>query len=1104
MGRLFSIALACAFVWGVTGAVQAQGFIDLSDIVAGGDGKGTGGGPDGNREFWGIDWDNGNFLGQKEIVIGSFTETDGVNPSPVAGSDLIDAVFYINQQDIEVNSEGVGIVFQEGDVFGSGHGYLMSNFGVDFPNTNRTVGGITTWESVIGLHAAAGVTFDLNEIRAAHGADAVHTLSTFAGEMGCDCGGNPVSLFVIYSNKNGIVDDPFSPGSFFRIEVEANQGERYLGPIPAAAEFLTLAAGATDGDFCCDGAGFAEPRIFPDMDINACAEFSVVPAVLNMFQPESRKFSATCIDTLGFPEDVSDSAGTTYSSADTAIATVSSTGVVVSIASGATEITVSNGGSSIVVPVNVVGEFLNVSDLVAGGDGTGLGGGPQGDSDVWAIEPDTGEFLFQEEVDEFFGEGNNFGQVGTVDGENPSPVEGSDFVDVTLYMDVTPLEINSEGVLFDWPENDLYPIGAGPVQSNTTHDYRQGDPVIEIGGTRDWASCIGLHSSMGVTFDLEELRGEHGADKIHTFSTVFGQLTNCDCGPTHPASGFVIYSDKDGIVPDPAIAGADYFRVEAITAEGGRYLGRIPEEAEFLTLATGSANADFCCDWAGFAEPRILAESEVDDDCQELTAGDLLLLQGEQARIDVQCTDARGFKRNVSAAGAGSTYSVVPEGIVTVDADGLVSVVAVGEADVTVSRMGASVVSKVIVPASPCDSISVDPASLVLRPGDVTQLSVPCIDLLGNERDGTTGLGTVYVSDSPIVTVNQSGLVTGVSLGSANITVTNGDAVATVSATVANFVDLGDVVAGGDGFGDGSGLIGDSELVGLDIDTGEFVLQKAGGATSDADGINPSPVAESDQVDVVFFIDESVTPINSAGVEYTFPENDVFATSFDIILSNVTHDGTLTVGPRDDWGSAVGIHAAAGITFDLDVVRGQIGEKLNFSTFAGMYTCDCDPMTLYVIFSNDSEVLDELTFKEQVNARQGSQFEAAIPPEATFLTLAAGVADGSFCCDGGGFAEPRIVAVTEQPFKRGDANSDGGFDLSDSVSVLNFLFIGGAAPACMKAADIDDRGSLDLTDGVFGLNALFAGGPTPPAPFDSCGTDPTPDDLSCEAFNPCQ
>jgi len=88
-------------------------------------------------------------------------------------------------------------------------------------------------------------------------------------------------------------------------------------------------------------------------------------------------------------------------------------------------------------------------------------------------------------------------------------------------------------------------------------------------------------------------------------------------------------------------------------------------------------------------------------------------------------------------------------------------------------------------------------------------------------------------------------------------------------------------------------------------------------------------------------------------------------------------------------------------------------------------------------------------------------------------------------------------------FLRGDANADGGRDLSDPVRLLEHLFLGGDGPSCPDAGDADDTGVLDLTDAVYLLGYLFLGGPPPPEPFRGCSADPTPDGLDCASHPPC-
>lgn len=87
-------------------------------------------------------------------------------------------------------------------------------------------------------------------------------------------------------------------------------------------------------------------------------------------------------------------------------------------------------------------------------------------------------------------------------------------------------------------------------------------------------------------------------------------------------------------------------------------------------------------------------------------------------------------------------------------------------------------------------------------------------------------------------------------------------------------------------------------------------------------------------------------------------------------------------------------------------------------------------------------------------------------------------------------------------FIRGDANRTGGIDLTDAITVLDYLFAGVGELRCQDAADANDNGRVELTDAVYLLGYLFSGdGAAPPPPFPEPGVDPTEDGLTCEAGN---
>lgn len=91
-----------------------------------------------------------------------------------------------------------------------------------------------------------------------------------------------------------------------------------------------------------------------------------------------------------------------------------------------------------------------------------------------------------------------------------------------------------------------------------------------------------------------------------------------------------------------------------------------------------------------------------------------------------------------------------------------------------------------------------------------------------------------------------------------------------------------------------------------------------------------------------------------------------------------------------------------------------------------------------------------------------------------------------------------VLVCSRQFFLRGDCRPDKGIDLSDAVTSLQYLFLGGERPSCLAACDSNRDDSLDITDAIHTLNHLFLGGLPPPAPYPACGENPEPGRLSCE------
>ena len=118
-----------------------------------------------------------------------------------------------------------------------------------------------------------------------------------------------------------------------------------------------------------------------------------------------------------------------------------------------------------------------------------------------------------------------------------------------------------------------------------------------------------------------------------------------------------------------------------------------------------------------------------------------------------------------------------------------------------------------------------------------------------------------------------------------------------------------------------------------------------------------------------------------------------------------------------------------------------------------------------------------------------------------------GTAAGGFTLSSGYQTQREAIEERSGPpgtrLRRGDANTDGLFDIGDAIVTLGFLFSSGPL-SCLDAADSNDDGLLDISDGITTLGALFSGGALPPAPGpNNCGVDPTSDNLGCDQYSAC-
>jgi hypothetical protein len=170
------------------------------------------------------------------------------------------------------------------------------------------------------------------------------------------------------------------------------------------------------------------------------------------------------------------------------------------------------------------------------------------------------------------------------------------------------------------------------------------------------------------------------------------------------------------------------------------------------------------------------------------------------------------------------------------------------------------------------------------------------------------------------------------------------------------------------------------------------------------------------------------------------------------------------------------------------------------------------------VTSDPNNLLDYFRWGPDSTFGESLAVAAGIWPESAAIDVAEVRENSSLAYGGSGdtpqsyridphpsLGQPNDETNREEPFRRGDCNDNGEVDISDAISLLNFLFSGVPGKLCADACDANDDESQDISDPVFLLSYLFAGGRAPgfPGPGPTCARETNAGVLTCNAYLSC-
>ena len=503
----------------------------------------------------------------------------------------------------------------------------------------------------------------------------------------------------------------------------------------------------------------------------------VSPANPSLYVGQTKQLTVQVTDANGEPVST---VGTTWATANPAVATVSGSGLVTAVAPGTVDITASNAGKTgkatvtvRLVPVATVNVTPSPASVVVGRTVTltaqprdSAGGALSGREVTWST---------------------NDPSIATVNGSGVVTGVAAGTAVITATSEgksgssaVTVQRAPVAQVVIG-PETASLTVGETQQFSATLLDD-DGGSIPLAGRTLFWDSSndnVALVSSSGrvtgrAPGTARIIVASEGKADTATVTVVAVPVSSVSVTP--PSASITVGETVD-------------FNAQPRDAEGNALTGRAVTWASSNTdVATVNGNGLVTARGVGTATIAATSEGQSGSATLTVTAppvasvvvspSSATLTVGQSATLSADPQDAAGH----SLEGRVVTWESSNNNVATVTGDGVVTAVAPGAATITARSEGRSGTATISVSQVPVASVRIVPATLGVNVGRTGQLVAEPLS-----GDGTVLSGRVVVwtsANESIATVDDNGVVTGVAAGTATIRATSEGKVGTASVTV--------------------------------------------------------------------------------------------------------------------------------------------------------------------------------------------------------------------------------------------------------------------------------------------------------------------------------